>query len=1189
MAWAARSAWGGGAGGSSADRARLPKGQEDCHICGADSPVEIKLQPCKHELCLGCVNSMRNANILRPDAGLKCPFCREFVDGFTDMNGRADTIQELVAANQAARKSMIARRSGAEKAVLMGVPDPQRLVPPVAPRREAAPAAETSWTCPHCRHVNQGNKAECARCRLDNPAHPRATAHKDPLTASEEEIIRAACERHHPGLNRAFLEAGTPWSNSGISGNPEAIRRALRSKGHERLMRVVHVLTSECGGANAGASRQLERVAADVNGNYAIQDVLESLHLLRQQAVELQKQGTPPLESFTSLPSTSPCKVMKGFSEMLRCLIPSLQHLATSDRGVHVLLKLVRLGSPPEVVYIAEQAAPHMMDWALTKDGALFVCNLAERLSIVASESTPTNAAKAVDTLGLICTQFCAHNRSLVQSARHQHLGPCVVQIMEGALPRIDAFKMGYQLALNAGFLCQARSGSRTLELLLQLKGGDLLCREMIRDLGCYTAKALQGQFGQLAAKNEQGGQRVVRALVDLMLTEREDEWLRQITEEVVAAGADLRADRDALDVLAHCLALPLWSPPESQRHWAALGSTPVDINALRQLVQAAKAGQQRLPRRLHRDVSEVQPTTPAEGLRRFPLYVRDGALQHPRHSMLKCPGSREEARPTSAEAAPAGPPPPPPRQQQAARAAPAGFAAGGAAAAAAPPAKPAAPPGFVGGVGAAAAAAAGSAAGPAAKPPGENGTVVFPDGARVPMPQPYSAPDDSSNSAASAAVHQAGSSSHAATVPPPPPPRPQAHAAAQLASSSSSNASSATAAAAAGPSRPAAPAPAPLPPQQPPMQQAAPLALSASAPTFAQPLQQAPRPALSAAAATFPQPQPGVNAAAPHFPQPQQLAPHPGMSAAAQPFMQQAPRPALSAAAPTFMQPHGGNAPPPHMLPPGLQPGGPAFQPTQPPPPHLAALPPHLQQRAQPVAAASSMPAPATPPQHAPGFVQGAATPHLPPPQVTALLPPTFRPAGAGPPAAPVAQRPPQPPRPAAPAAAAAAPTAQLSRVESTASSAGLSAAAAPAAAAPSADVFGGFSSLTEMLSELTATTAAQPAAPRPAAPAPYRPAYRPAAAYRPPGAAAPPPAAAAAPAARTTAASPAERFPMPAVPHPAAPAPRPTAPAPAAAAAAPLQAPEAGPWACKVCTYRHDGAESEFLSCAMCGSTRI
>lgn len=110
--------------------------------------------------------------------------------------------------------------------------------------------------------------------------------------------MRAACERFHPGLNRAFLEAGLPWLNvsrcsifaslvtacaeavgpvskpaslargvqrqlgrgrsplhvtyspsccsplqGSINGAPETIRRALKAKGHERLMRVIYLLT----------------------------------------------------------------------------------------------------------------------------------------------------------------------------------------------------------------------------------------------------------------------------------------------------------------------------------------------------------------------------------------------------------------------------------------------------------------------------------------------------------------------------------------------------------------------------------------------------------------------------------------------------------------------------------------------------------------------------------------------------------------------------------------------------------------------------------------------------------------------------------------------------------------------------------------------------------------------------------
>jgi hypothetical protein len=205
---------------------------------------------------------------LQADAGLTCPFCRNFVDGFTDINGwvpephlprmrlarypmrmllphlaaqqlscrclldahvgptalpawpppcsRPNTIQELVEANRAAQKSAMARRTGATKAVSTSVPDPTRLLPPGA--RPAAPpqqpAAEVPpWTCPQCRHSNSGSRTDCSRCKGPSPAAARAAAFKDPLHASEEELLKAACERGHPGLNRAFQDAGMPYAN----------------------------------------------------------------------------------------------------------------------------------------------------------------------------------------------------------------------------------------------------------------------------------------------------------------------------------------------------------------------------------------------------------------------------------------------------------------------------------------------------------------------------------------------------------------------------------------------------------------------------------------------------------------------------------------------------------------------------------------------------------------------------------------------------------------------------------------------------------------------------------------------------------------------------------------------------------------------------------------------------------------
>eukprot|EP00967_Tisochrysis_lutea_P116406 scaffold187458_cov15-Tisochrysis_lutea.AAC.1 len=46
------------------------------------------------------------------------------------------------------------------------------------------------------------------------------------------------------------------------------------------------------------------------------------------------------------------------------------------------------------------------------------------------------------------------------------------------------------------------------------------------------------------------------------------------------------------------------------------------------------------------------------------------------------------------------------------------------------------------------------------------------------------------------------------------------------------------------------------------------------------------------------------------------------------------------------------------------------------------------------------------------------------------------------------------------------------------------------------------------------------------------------------------------------------------------------PQPPVPTAARVVAPPRPPAQPWGCKVCTYMHEGAEAEFLSCALCGT---
>ncbi len=41
---------------------------------------------------------------------------------------------------------------------------------------------------------------------------------QDPLNCLPEEIVKSAKERHHPNLNKAFLDAGMPWAQGKIGG-----------------------------------------------------------------------------------------------------------------------------------------------------------------------------------------------------------------------------------------------------------------------------------------------------------------------------------------------------------------------------------------------------------------------------------------------------------------------------------------------------------------------------------------------------------------------------------------------------------------------------------------------------------------------------------------------------------------------------------------------------------------------------------------------------------------------------------------------------------------------------------------------------------------------------------------------------------------------------------------------------------
>lgn len=54
-----------------------------------------------------------------------------------------------------------------------------------------------------------------------------------------------------------------------------------------------------------------------------------------------------------------------------------------------------------------------------------------------------THSTAAATLLAGLCAQYCANQKQLMYTAKHQYSGPMVVLAIEGGLPSHEAFKVG--------------------------------------------------------------------------------------------------------------------------------------------------------------------------------------------------------------------------------------------------------------------------------------------------------------------------------------------------------------------------------------------------------------------------------------------------------------------------------------------------------------------------------------------------------------------------------------------------------------------------------------------------------------------------------------------------------------------------------------------------------------------------
>ncbi|KAK9825899.1 hypothetical protein WJX81_003469 [Elliptochloris bilobata] len=551
MAWGGACAWGKGAAISYV--APLKEGEEECVIC-FERAVQVKFRPCKHGACFTCVDKLRAANIFKADAGVKCPFCRQFVQGYDTLAGDAAAAPSLQDANRAARAAAAARDIGSRQ--------PQQEPPPAAAQQLA------DWECSHCRNVNFRGRQRCNKCQrpvLHNREVPVSSG-PDVLKCTPAEVLEMAQARHHPGLVRAFAEAGCQIG-AGVSaghtgGSVEAAGAAVAKRGQARLLHVARQLAE--GGHVAG-------LATHAQGNYVLQNLLDALDKLRTAAATLRARGgaaEPELAKAEADGSDAFCVIVEGVSH-------ALPAAALHPQGFFVTNRALELCEPADALPLAPGLVAIAPELATDPRGVHHLSKLTELLARLAGGAGP-GAARGCELCAELCAALVAKGDATVaRQGHHFFAGSAMVEAAGAALPAEAGAKVLDVLARSAPALSETKSGANTLALILSLEPLDAEAREVVCVLACTIAASLQGGLCNLMLRGWEPplallGHELVGKLLARLSSEREAAWVVALASELAMSAGAFTHNSAALATLAACLALP--ALPQEDLHRLAQG-----------------------------------------------------------------------------------------------------------------------------------------------------------------------------------------------------------------------------------------------------------------------------------------------------------------------------------------------------------------------------------------------------------------------------------------------------------------------------------------------------------------------------------------------------------------------------------------------------------------------------------------
>uniref|UniRef100_A0A383VVQ6 RanBP2-type domain-containing protein n=1 Tax=Tetradesmus obliquus TaxID=3088 RepID=A0A383VVQ6_TETOB len=509
---------------------------------------------------------MRAKNIFKADKGIKCPFCRQYVDGYrSTLTANAAVQRFLLEANKAANIAAAARAAAERKAMGQQGPAPAAaaassagsssssaaaasggLRPPSAGASAAAAAAgeDQTWNCGGCGRQNFIWREFCSHCKRPC-ANPYATdklsqTKKDLSAVSREELVGYIRDQGGFSLRKGLRDMGVSIDGQKSYGSVQSVREATAIFG---LKRVLHIAEMLCD------PDALRDASLHYLGNIGVQRVFESLAKLR-----LAFPPDGPNKDLQEWTATHGGR--DPFACLLSALLARSLEFCMHDKGVYVAQCAANLASNAELVEMAKAVFPLALPVSRDPRGVFVLLSLLDLFSQRIWEDS-VNCPLALQAVDLLCNQFSCSDKQLVHTCHHALSGKVVVRAIAVSMPRTPALKLAIKIASHAATLAGSGGGLTTLMELMQLYGHNQQAAEGLRDVVTMMCYSLQGQMGRFATVKDEAAQEMLLCLVERLGHEQEVGWLDSIAQELVGCADALQDNPGGMEILKFTLSQP--------------------------------------------------------------------------------------------------------------------------------------------------------------------------------------------------------------------------------------------------------------------------------------------------------------------------------------------------------------------------------------------------------------------------------------------------------------------------------------------------------------------------------------------------------------------------------------------------------------------------------------------------------